>query len=142
MEENILKGAEAISMFCRLQMNIKRDIPIRPSEMGVLIFTQKQSGSITPIMISDFFKITKPSVTSIINSLSKAGYLEKKPSTIDRRSYYVSATKKGVDLVELAFDEYFKIIELLKNEMSTDEYEMLIQLIQKANFIINERKKQ
>jgi hypothetical protein len=43
MDNEIIISADVVAMFCRLHMNLRRDIPIRPSEMGVLIFTQKQS---------------------------------------------------------------------------------------------------
>lgn len=32
-----IKGAESISMFCRLLINEKKKLPIRSSEMGLLI---------------------------------------------------------------------------------------------------------
>ncbi|MBU3188227.1 MarR family winged helix-turn-helix transcriptional regulator [Clostridium bowmanii] len=140
MEINIINSADAVGMFCRFQMNTKRDIPIRPSEMGVLIFTQKQSVPVTPLMISQFFKIAKPSVTSMINALVKHYYLTKKPSVIDKRSYTLEITEKGNSLVESTFVEYFKFIELLKEKMGENRFNQFIELIQIANGILDEVK--
>jgi DNA-binding MarR family transcriptional regulator len=121
-------------------MNIKRDIPIRPSEMGVLIFIQKQTDPVMPLMISNFFRIAKPSVTSMVNSLIKQDYLEKIPSSTDGRSYTVSATDKGEELVKSTFNEYFRTMELLKKKMGSKEFSLFIELIQKANSILSEEK--
>lgn len=140
MDKDIIISAEAVTMFCRLQMNVKRDIPIRPSEMGVLIFTQQQSTPVTPIMISNFFKIAKPSVTAMVNSLLKKDYLIKAPSSTDARSYTVSPTNKGRGLVESTYNEYFKTMELLKKNMGNKDFNLFIQLIQKANNILSEEK--
>jgi DNA-binding MarR family transcriptional regulator len=131
-------SADIVAMFCRLQMNAKKDLPIRSSEMGVLIFTQKQNNSVTPMMISKFFRITKPSVTSIINSLIKSGYLIKTPSTKDNRSYNVSVTNKGKDLIESTYKEYVRTMELLKEKMGNKEFDLFIELMNKANNILSE----
>lgn len=142
MDTDLIISADTVGLFCRLHMNTKRDIPIRPSEMGVLIFTHKQNMPVTPLMISNFFKIAKPSVTSMINALMKKDYLYKEPSTTDGRSYIVSVTDKGRQLVVSTFDEYFKTMELLKNRMGSIEFSLLIKLIQKANDILSEEKQQ
>jgi DNA-binding MarR family transcriptional regulator len=140
MDNEIIISADAIAMFCRLQMNLRRDIPIRPSEMGVLIFTQKQSDPVTPLMISNFFRIAKPSVTAMVNSLIKKDYLLKTLSLTDRRSYTVETTCKGKELVESAYTAYFRSIELLKKKMEDKEFNVFIQLVQKANNILSEER--
>ncbi|MDF2591127.1 MAG: transcriptional regulator, MarR family [Clostridia bacterium] len=140
MNHDIDTSADAIAMFCRLQMNSKRDIPIRSSEMGALIFTQRYNAPITPLMLSHFFKIAKPSVTSMINSLVKKDYLIKIPSPTDGRSYTVSITQKGIELVESTYNEYFRTMERLKEKMGSKEFSAFIELIKKANNILSEEK--
>ncbi len=140
MKESIMIGADVVALFCRLQMNIKRDIPIRPSEMGALIYIQQHREPTTPLMISDFFQITKPSVTAIINALLKKGYLIKTPSPKDGRSYRVSISSKGYELVKSTKDEYFKAIELLEEKMGPENYGIFIQSLQQANKILSEVK--
>jgi DNA-binding MarR family transcriptional regulator len=140
MDNEIIISADAIAMFCRLQMNLRRDIPIRPSEMGVLIFTQKQSDPVTPLMISNFFRIAKPSVTAMVNSLIKKDYLLKTLSLTDRRSYTVETTCKGKELVESTYTAYFRSMELLKKKMEDKEFNVFIQLVQKANNILSEER--
>jgi DNA-binding MarR family transcriptional regulator len=140
MNNDINSSADAVGLFCRLQMNIKRDLPIRSSEMGVLIFTQKQSEPVTPLMISNFFRIAKPSVTSMVNALIKKDYLMKTPSATDGRSYTVSATDKGTELVESTYNQYFRTMEILKKKMGSKEFNLFIDLIHKANNILSEEK--
>lgn len=142
MDNDLIISADAVGLFCRLHMNTKRDIPIRPSEMGVLIFTQKQNSPVTPLMISNFFRIAKPSVTSMMNTLIKQNYLVKTPSITDGRSYTLSTTDKGRELVETTFDEYFRTMERLKKKMGNKDFSLFIELIQKANIILSEEKRQ
>jgi DNA-binding MarR family transcriptional regulator len=138
MERDIIASAEIVSKFCRLHINMKREIPIRPSEMGALIYVQKSEEPVTPVMISNFFGISKPSVTDMVNSLIKKDYLIKTPSDIDKRSYIVTVTEKGHELLEVTFKEYVKTIKLLEEKMGSNEFEMLIQLLEKANGVLGE----
>ncbi|ABR48202.1 transcriptional regulator, MarR family [Alkaliphilus metalliredigens QYMF] len=140
MKENIILAAEEIAMFCRLQMYVKKGLPIRSSEMGVLIYIQKQDEAVTPLMISNFFQITKPSVTAMINELIKKEYLVKAPSVTDGRSYTVSITDKGQKLVASTHDEYFKAMELLKEKMGVADFDVFLRLLQSANEILKEAK--
>lgn len=142
MQENIILAAEEISMFCRMQMYVKKGLPIRSSEMGVLIYIQKQDIAVTPLMISNFFQIAKPSVTAMVNELIKKNYLDKVPSPTDGRSYTLSITDKGKTLVESTHDEYFKAIELLKEKMGAEDFEVFIKLLQRANDIFKEARSQ
>lgn len=138
MKPDLVSSADAIGMFCRLHMNSKRDLPIRPSEMGVLIYTQKQTESVTPLMISQFFNIAKPSVSAMVKALTKNGYLIQSPSVTDKRSYNISMTDKGKMLVETTFAEYFKSVELLSEKMGVTKFNQFMELIQAANKILEE----
>ncbi|WP_368645088.1 MarR family winged helix-turn-helix transcriptional regulator [Alkalibacterium putridalgicola] len=138
MNDELLYSADIIGMFCRLKMNTKSDSSIRASEMGVLIFIQKQNASVTPSMVSDFFKIAKPSVTSMVNVLVDKGYLEKRKSEADKRSYILEVTEAGQKLLDTTFDDYIKTVETLKNEMGADDFCTFIGLMEKANTILEE----
>ncbi|WP_069999034.1 MarR family winged helix-turn-helix transcriptional regulator [Cellulosilyticum sp. I15G10I2] len=142
MQGNIIQAAEEIGMFCRLHMNIKKGLPIRSSEMGVLIYIQKQDEPVTPLMISQFFQIAKPSVTVMINELIRKKYLVKAPSATDGRSYTVSITDKGQELVTSTHDDYFKAIALLKEKMGAEDFGVFLKLLQSANTILKETRSQ
>lgn len=141
MNENIIAYEDAISRFCRLQMNTKRELPIRASEMGVMIYVEKNNKLATPLMISNFFGIAKPSVTDMVSSLIKKDYLIKIPSEADKRSYSLEVTAQGYELLKTTHQEYFSGIEFLEERMGTQEFNLLIQLLQKANKILSEMRK-
>jgi len=140
MDQKLINSADIIGMFCRLKMNTKHDLPIRSSEMGALIFVQKQEGEVTPSMISDFFKIAKPSVTSMVSSLVKKGYLDKIHSEIDKRSYTLRMTRSGNELLDSTFIEYYRGINELREKMGKEAFNQFIELMQMANDILEERK--
>ena len=140
MNEKIVLAADEIAIFCILQFYAKKGLPIRSSEMGVLIYVKKHPDGATPLNISRFFQIAKPSVTTMINELMKKEYLIKEPSITDKRSYTVSLTEKGHNLVTSEHDAYFKSIAMLENKMGSTDFETFVDLLQKANSILSDLK--
>lgn len=138
MKESIIDSRDVVSRFCRLQMNKKMAIPIRASEMGALIYVQKSEDKVTPLMISNFFGIAKPSVTDMVDSLIKKTYLIKIPSKTDRRSYTVEVTEKGHELLESTTKEYLRTMDLLEEKMGYQKFSLFIQLLQEANELLSE----
>lgn len=141
MKSKLEHAAQEVAMFCRLNMYSKRDIPIRASEMGVLIFVHKSHMPVTPLMISEFLGISKPSVSSLIQGLIKNRYLLKTPSQEDKRSYTLDITIEGKSLVENTYDEYLKSIQLIKDQMNEEDFLRLIGLLEQANQILKEKSK-
>ncbi len=137
MKEHISRSADIVGLFCRLQMNTKKDMPVRSSEMGVLIYTEKQEGLVTPLMVSDFFRVSKPSVTAMINSLVRQGYLRKTSSATDGRSYTISLTALGAELVKSTSAEYFRNLEQLEAQMGSVDFGRFIELMQQATEILS-----
>jgi len=137
--QDYVKSSEVVSLFCRINMNAKRDLPIRAGEMGMLIFIVKSDSPPIPIKIAEFFKVTKPMVTAMANSLVKKGYLTKRTSPDDGRSYALLPTEKGILLVDETYVEYCKSMEKLKSKMGK-KYNSLIELLDIANKVLLDSK--
>lgn len=131
---------DVIAAFCRLNMNTRQALPIRPSEMGLLILLVTSDQPIAPVDAAHYFGISKPMVTVMVRALLKAGYICRQPSPEDGRSYLLAATEQGVRLVDETFDVYSHKIQMLKKGMQDGEYEALLRLLEKANNILLEDK--
>lgn len=138
---NVLEnGAETVSMFCRLIINVKKDLPIRSSEMGLVILIYKSDKPVTPVMAADFFKVKKPMITTMVSNLLKLGYIEKISSLEDKRSFSLELTDKAKLLIDETYSEYIKTMELLRRKLGLDDFGKLIKLLEKANFTLLEEK--
>ena len=140
MSDELIKGAETVSMFCRLNINIKKDLPIRSSEMGLLILIYRSDIPVTPVMAADFFKVKKPMITTMVSNLLKHGYIEKLPSPEDKRSFSLNPTEKARQLVDDTYSEYMKTMELLRHKLGTKDFGKLVILLEKSNSILLEEK--
>lgn len=138
--DDILKVAEDISLFCRLHMNTKIVLPIRSSEMGLLIYLVMHDGEKTPMAAARFFKVSKAMITNMVTSLMKQDYIEKVQSTNDKRSFLLIPTKKASQLVEETYEDYFKTMSTLRRKMGQTDFMNMVDLIKKANEILLEVK--
>lgn len=138
MESLAIKGEQSISLFSRLMLNGKRDLPIRNSEMGLLILADRGNGTVTPAMAANYFHVSKPMVTAMVRSLEQKGYLEKIPSEKDRRSFVLRPTRAGGLLVKSTYRDYYSSMQLLQQKMGEDRFSSLIALIDQANLILEE----
>lgn len=50
--KEVIRAAEQIALFCRININMKKELPIRSSEMGILIYLVKGEGEKIPIGIA------------------------------------------------------------------------------------------
>lgn len=138
--KEIIQAADQISLFCRMNINIKKELPIRSSEMGMLIYLVKGEGEKTPMGVARFFKTSKAMATNMVSSLTKKGYIKKEQSKYDKRCFLLVPTEKAILLVDETYEEYFKSMLLLKNKMGEEEFQKLIALLEKANHILLEEK--
>ncbi|WP_125762039.1 MarR family winged helix-turn-helix transcriptional regulator [Companilactobacillus hulinensis] len=136
----LAEASEQVSLFCRLNNNIKKELPIRSSEMGMLIYLVKTDNDKTPNGAAKFFNVTKSMATNMVSSLLQQGYITKKQSELDKRSFILIPTDKANSLVDDAYEEYFKAMSSLQKNMGDDKFNELIVLLRSANQILLEEK--
>ena len=128
-----------LSVFCKNYMDLKKDLPIRPSEMGVLNIITETEGPHSPVVLAEMLNVSKPMITAHIISLEKKGYITKSPSAQDKRAYYVLPTEKARALVESAGAKLNGQLEYLSNSMGREEFDTLVKLAAIANDILKNK---
>lgn len=138
--DKLIKSSKQISLFCRLNLNTKQELPIRSSEMGMLIYLVKTEEEKTPNAVAKFFNVTKSMATNMATSLLNNGYIEKIQSEADKRSFLLIPTDKAIRLVEDTYEEYFRTMSLLESKMGEQKFDEFIRLLETANEILLEEK--
>ncbi|MBQ9166043.1 MAG: MarR family transcriptional regulator [Oscillospiraceae bacterium] len=131
-----LKANAVLSMFSKNYMELKRGLPIRPSEMGVLNIITETPGPHTSVMLAELLGVSKPMITAHLSSLSGKGYITKEQSPEDKRVYYVLPTGKARALVQEAKTDLNKKLDCLVQEMGQEAFDTLVALAQEANTIL------
>lgn len=130
----------AFSQFSRNYMELKKSLPIRPSEMGVLNILAVTAGPHTPVMLAERLAVSKPMITAILTSLKEKGYITKVQSPEDKRVYYVHLTPKAQQLVADARADTNRHLNEMIATMGQDDFDTLVALIQKANQVLTDNR--
>ena len=125
-----------LSVFSKSYMERKKNLPIRPSEMGVLNIITETPGPHTPVMLAELLKVSKPMITAHLASLTGKGYITKQPSLEDKRAYYILPTEKAQALVEAAKDDLYRQLGQLENGLGAERFDLLVTLAKEASRIL------
>lgn len=132
----IAHSGETISLFCRLNINTKKELPVRSSEMGLLIFVSESAEPPTSLDAVAFFHVSKPMVAGMVRSLESKGYLCRGESRETRRRFTLLLTAKGKQLVDKTTGEYGKTMALLQKGLGKMDFAAMISLLERANKLL------
>lgn len=119
-------------------MALKKDLPIRPSEMGVLNIITKRDGLFTPVMIAELLGVTKPMVANHISVLEEKGYITKEYSENDKRSFYIIPTDKAKKLVEETETKLNKKLINLEKKIGSKRFDELISTLEEVKLYLED----
>lgn len=141
MEKYIAANA-AFSKFSRNYMELKKNLPIRPSEMGVLNILAATPGPHSSVMLAGLLGVSKPMITANLTSLSAKGYITKEQSLEDKRVYHILLTPKGKKLAETAKKDTNAQLLGLVEAMGEEKFDQLVRLTQEANQVLEAKCKE
>ena len=82
--------------------------------------------------IARALKLSKPSVTAIVDKLADKRYVEKCQSDEDRRSFHVHLSAKGKKLVKMHNETHQRIADLFINHLDEKDLKTLVSLLNKV----------
>ena len=81
--------------------------------------------------LSQWLMVTKGNVTGIAERLSEDGYIRRHPTPSDRRSYCVTLTPKGKQLIIRMQDEHERLLEDMFGGLGLEDTDMLMGVLAK-----------
>jgi len=138
MTRSNFDDSEVISRFNRSLLHLRSNYPIRHSEMALLMLVASHTKLLSPTEISEYFNVSRASITQLLRAMRESGYISRDRTTTDLRGYTVKLTPKGQDLVREASNEFLKTVGRLKSNLGDSDYNHLISLLDKATTILLE----
>lgn len=105
------------------------DLSVKQLQCIELIYQMENPGLSE---LAEKLRITKPSVTVMIDKLEEHRYVERIKSDVDRRSAHVHLTEKGLVAGQLHDKLHQKIARELTKTLSESEKEIMVVLLNKA----------
>jgi DNA-binding MarR family transcriptional regulator len=99
--------------------------------MGVEEFTPC-CGPRTPAELAEAAGVTRATMTGLIDTLERDGFVKREPDQVDRRMMSVRLTPKGDRFLNEFLPEYFKAIASLMAPLTEPERQTLVNLLAKV----------
>ena len=80
---------------------------------------------------AEILKVTKPSVTEIVNKLIKLGVAERTQCTRDKRIFYIKLTEKGRNIARLSYLAEQRVVDIIVSTLNDEEIDTFIRTIKK-----------
>lgn len=92
--------------------------------------------------IEDFFHISNPTVTGLLNRMEQKGYLIRKQSSSDKRIRYIEATERTEDIEKKIKKQIHHFESVISKGFTPEEKNQLFMLLAKVkdNLLEEERK--
>ena len=134
-EKNIYaeKLMNSFSQFRKIHWRPHHVRELKPSEFMVLhtvkrAFMEDNSG-LKVSEISDVLCVAVPTVTQLVKSLEKKGYVEKIPDTDDGRVTRVILSGKGKELAKQGYEDFYRRFAGLSEYLGNEKSEQLASLL-------------
>lgn len=138
--DKYVKANIIFSKFGRDYMELKKDLPIRPSEMGVLNIITNEDMLYTPVMIAELLEVSKPMITAHITVLEKKGYISREYSKEDKRSFYVIPTEKAKELVKATSETMSNYLHQIETSLGKETFDKLLEILFDTNKVLKDIK--
>lgn len=129
-----------LSRFSRDYMELKKYLPIRPSEMAVINIITQRGGKFTPLMIAEMLGVSKQMITSHVAALTEKGYITKEQSKTDKRSFFMIPTEKAITLANEFNDRQMRNLKQIEAELGEEDFDKLVSLLGKAQITLDKLK--
>ena len=138
--ESYFEANAEFSKFGRSYLELKKNLPVRPSEMGVLNIVAQEPGPHTAVEAAELLGVSKPMIAAHVSSLEEKGYLVKRRAPDDGRKLHLLLTDKGRALVERAKREGDELFERLVQAMGRPAFDELVELVAEANLVLEAKR--
>jgi len=114
---------------CNTRENIDRSDKLGNKNQTMAIMIIAKAGTITMTALSKFINMEKGSLTTLIDSLEKIGYVKRLDEPTDRRKKMLSLTAEGISQMETIEEQSKKVFADMISKLNESEIdEMFISL--------------
>ena len=129
-----------LQTFHRLSlMRQSSEVLASAGEMELLSRVALSEDPLTPLELSLTMKIKKSAVSRLLAALLEEGYLKKKPSSRDKRSFTLEITPKGRAYLDENYRIFLRPVSYLYEKMGAEEFYAFLSAMEKATALLREK---
>lgn len=135
----MMENMQEIRHFSSLHIRGKREGATSPQEVDMLSRVMFSDVSLTPLGLAALTGLSKSAISRLVDNLEKKGFLEKKYSEKDKRSYTLYLTTEGELEMKKAYHHYLDPIYRLRRTIGEERFYSLMAQIKEANNILQSK---
>lgn len=108
-----------------------------PGSQSHILFLLERDGQMKMSELAEAVNLTPGAVTTASNHLIESAYVERTQDKNDRRVIYLALTKKGSIALSELQNEGKKIIQIIFEDASNDQLDMIYHMFEEANINID-----
>jgi DNA-binding MarR family transcriptional regulator len=85
----------------------------------------------TPAELADAAGVTRATMTGLVDTLERDGFVIREPDLEDRRVTHVRLTQQGQDFLDGMLPDYFRVVSAIIQPLSETERKQLVRLLMK-----------
>ena len=108
------------------------DYEISQGRFVVMILLNRDPETpVNPADLADRAKVTRATMTGLIDTLERDGFVKREHASEDRRMMLVRLTNRGRSYLDRVLPDYFRRIATLMGQLATNERKTLVALMNK-----------
>ncbi|MGB7345711.1 MAG: MarR family transcriptional regulator [Pirellulaceae bacterium] len=109
-----------------------REHDLTLSQFNLLRVLQTEGREITCGEIAERMIQVVPAITGLVDRLERQGYVLRRRCVEDRRVVFVSITKKGIEIIQWAFEPLIELEKQSLKRLTRSDMKELIRLLEKT----------
>jgi DNA-binding MarR family transcriptional regulator len=106
---------------------------VQPRAANLLGSDPCTPGPRTPAELAEGAGVTRATMTGLIDTLERDGFVKREPDPVDRRMMSVRLTPKAEDFLRNFLPDHFRVTSLLMSVLSESERKTLVSLLNKVS---------
>lgn len=138
-----IKSIEVVATrFAIRHMRAKRSMDICPLQSEVLIILSENGGSMTQKALLDQLEIRKSTLSGIIDTMIRNGFVERSRSSEDQRVNLLELTDKGREEYESALSDLQEVESILCENIDPEDVEAFFRVTDSIRRNIDDTERQ
>ena len=140
METNdiVMSGIQLKKLIAKKVEPIIQEYQLRPVEMDILVFLDREKNFDTAKGIMQKKHLSKAHISKSIDNLRTKGFIYINEDENDHRVLHISLTDKSKEVVSKVISVYEECKDIMQKNISSEELEIVKQVIIKINQNIND----
>ncbi|MDD6194556.1 MAG: winged helix DNA-binding protein [Lachnospiraceae bacterium] len=133
----VMSGAQLKKLISRKVEPLMQEYDLRPVELDILVFLQKEKSVDTAKGIIEKKHLSKAHISKSIENLRAGGFIQIAEDENDRRILHINLTDKSNEVIRKVNEIYTQCKEIMERGISKEDLEILRKVIAQVNENIN-----